>query len=78
MKVAIGYQIQQGRYNKAPGAAEDMASAVVSLCAHPERKATIGVAARSVVESELKTRRMAERLRVHMDAVIGRSIFTGA
>jgi hypothetical protein len=55
-----------------------MASAVVSLCAHPERKATIGVAARSVVESELKTRRMAELLRVHMDAVIGRSIFTGA
>ena len=62
----------------APGAAEDMASAVAALCAHPERKAAIGVAARSVVEFELNTRRMAERLRVHMEVAIGRPLFTGA
>ena len=61
-----------------PGAAEEMADAVATLCAQPERRAAIGAAARSVIESELNTRRMAERLREHMEAVIGRSLISRA
>lgn len=63
-------------YAGAPGAAEDLAAAVAQLCSDPLRTAAIGAAARGVVEAELNTRRMAERLLVHMEMLMGHSLST--
>jgi glycosyltransferase involved in cell wall biosynthesis len=58
----------------APGDIESLTAAVTVLCSEPERRVEIGTAARKMVESELNSQRMAERLRVYMEKAIGRSL----